>query len=413
MSCEDCASEDRGAATDGLSLLEWAAENGVLVATSQKVTALGTGSGEGRGPSGLYGERAACTLRGTCSRVVILYQIPTSWLASNNGVLRLYASSEGNRACVQEWALRALDGRVNDGAATPVYGVLQVEGVPSEQWELNVAIGGADVTGSATFTMLGFGSATGAARSGERAGASTTDMAYPVHEALNLGFNATDGRWHPLLVDASGNLLVTGAGAGGTVLVTGATTPDTSGHTASPSNTVPVWSFGMGFDTVSGRWAPLPLLFGATTVMAKTTAYAVATGTGADIRLSANQQGVQGVVLGITDPTDVSWAPTNARAAALATTSVKATAADLYKFRGNNTSATGAFLCVVNKASAPANADAILWAAWVPATNGSVEERFERPLRCSVGLAMCWSTTSTTVTLVAVATSLDLQAQYT
>lgn len=96
--------------------------------------------------------------------------------------------------------------------------------------------------------------------------------------------------------------------------------------------------------------------------------------------------------------------------------SIKTTQAQLFSVVGSNNTAAGAFLCVVNKTSAPVNTDTIYEAKWCPA--GGTCELDSRVWglqgeNLSAGLGVCWSTTATTVTLPGAGTGFAIISHYT
>jgi hypothetical protein len=105
--------------------------------------------------------------------------------------------------------------------------------------------------------------------------------------------------------------------------------------------------------------------------------------------------------------------PHNQNAGAAAAANVKQGPGRVLSARATNINAAARYLCIVDKASAPINGDAVLWWAYLPpqvsATVPSVTEVDARHLGQqglqvpSNGIAWAVSTTPTTVTLASAA----------
>jgi hypothetical protein len=394
------------------------------------------------------------TTRGAWTDLLVDLDIPSSWLTDlevGDLVLRAWAMNDNADELVGEWDVLALS--MNSVGARrykrvrvsgQLAGAYRVElGTQSRTARTETATIVLDVWGSQGGTPGVWGETT-----------SITARTHPPRTSLGFAMG-DDGRWWPLTRDDDGLLRVTASvtpDPAARFVVHGDVTP--TDLTDARSDCVPVWSFGSALDTDSGEWSFLQMSLGGLRVTGNHTlidadadpsnvvqaeafgmvwnetgstwyklrgdtegyAYVHVTAYNAETPLitdaghflSVNNRGDVYTILGLPDPDATTPAQHQSVARSTTRTLVaKAAKGCLLGVTGNNAHATdGYYLCVVNKATAPVDGDPIVAAWWVPG-NACVAPMFPRDLYLSAGVALCSSSTATTVTLFALTGSLE------
>lgn len=205
----------------------------------------------------------------------------------------------------------------------------------------------------------------------------------------------------------------------GTVTISGITAIALSDDMANPT-ALPTGAFMLAYDgatwdrvrSFSAASATLALGAGAPSVISAAFYFDSQAGTFRRVRCDNNgQQLVTNgkPVLGTQDQITRAYSPDVTGA------SIKASQAQVFSVVGSNGTATGAFLCLVNKASAAVNGDAIYEAKWCPALSNAQMDHREWGLQgenLSTGFAVCWSTTATNVTLPHAGTGFAILSHY-
>lgn len=205
----------------------------------------------------------------------------------------------------------------------------------------------------------------------------------------------------------------------GTVTIVGVTAVALSDDMANPT-ALPVGAFMMGYDgatwdrlrSYAANSATLALGGGSLGIVQAAFYFDSQSGTFRRVRCDNNgQQLVTNgkPVVGTQDQITRAYSPDVTAA------SIKATQAQLFSLIGSNGTATGAFMCVVNKTSTPINGDTIYEAKWCPALGFCELDSRVWGLQgenLSVGLAVCWSTTAALVTLPSAGTGFAIISHY-
>ena len=388
---------------------------------------LGPGPGEGAvelaSPDGLvkyYPERPLAGKAGTSCNLDCYITAPTLWISgstSGYAEIRIYAETETGRARVGRYRLNALAWTKSTDNKTAT-AVISVRGRPSRGWTVvgvsdsnNGGTGGTDFS-PASIDLIAWGSEGGTPdTAGESPALTMTDEPAAKRASLGMGWNTTAKMWQPLTI--SGGALSVTLGAGGlTVAGTHTVNTNTGGGIASPTDAVNAQSFNQLWDASAGPgWVPqqAQAIQDNTAVPGQHTTFSwvfpsVVDGANVSHLQRSNTRGETRVDTNAwPSPTTAgevfATTVTNTGATAFA---AKGSPAVLLKMRGSNSSGTGAFLCVVDKTTAPINGDAVIWSVWVP-TLGTAVEDFPRVLHTSNGLAFAWSSTAGAVTLIGAA----------
>lgn len=205
----------------------------------------------------------------------------------------------------------------------------------------------------------------------------------------------------------------------GSVTISGVTAIALADDMANPT-ALPTGAFLLAYDgatwdrvrSFSAASATLALGAGAPSVVSAAFYFDSQAGTFRRVRCDNN--GIQYVtngkpVLGTQDQITRAYSPDVTAA------SIKGSQAQLFSLIGSNGTGAGAFMCVVNKTTAPVNGDTIYEAKWCPAGGACELDSRVWGLQgenLSTGLGVCWSTTATTVTLPHAGTGFAIISHY-
>lgn len=390
-------------------------------------------------------ERELASASGRWSNCDVHIDAPQNWStpAGNAVQLRLYAVSTGGvRSLVAQATCDAAGLRVENGRLRGV--VLSGRGHPGQQWLLVART--ANDRSPANITLELWGDQSSPEGIGNTPGAGIFDANMPSRAAHLLGYNSgVSPAWVPLEVDpTTGDLKVT---------VEGTVTPGDA--MANPTNAVPAASFGLAWNGItwqriritsggsllvgaSGFSTPgdaLPNPTAAIDSLSYTAAYNRAGGTWGRVdRLELNQEpnaagafglvtlsaikaqsaggqylslladGNRGLVVrrGLPVVSDGRQPSLYNATATAQTANVKASAGIVLGFHAYNLAGATQFFCLVNKASAAVNGDAILMAFAVPTLREltiTLSFSGDNGLLMGTGITWAWSSTLNVITL--------------